>query len=112
MTKNKHYVTITELEMDNVFQPTKGWVKCYTEFHNEIVYTKNLKVKNWIQIKVYSSLRKDSRVSASVGKDSIKVCAINIQTNKGILKTKRIHRTLGWETRLIKRVTEVWEDLK
>lgn len=112
MTKNKHYVTITELEMDNVFQPTKGWVKCYTEFHNEIVYTKNLKVKNWIQIKVYSSLRKDSGVSASVGKDAIRVCAINTKTDKGIIKSKRINRVQGWETRLIKRVTEVWEDLK
>ena len=112
MTKNKHYVTITELEMDNVFQPTKGWVKCYTEFHNEIVYTKNLKVKNWIQIKVYSSLRKDSGVSASVGKDAIRVCAINTKTDKGIIKSKRINRVQGWETRLIKRVTEVWEDLR
>jgi hypothetical protein len=105
------YCTITELEMDSIFQSEKNWIKEYTDYHSEIVYTKTLKSKPWIQVKVYSSLRKNNGVSAGVGQDAIRVCAINIKTNKGIIKSRRINRVPNWEQRLKPRVEEVWKQL-
>lgn len=106
------YCTITELEMDAIFKPEKNWVKEYKGHHNEIVYYKNLKSRPNIRVIVYSSLRKNNGVSAGVGQDAIRVCAINTNTNKGVRKTNRINRVPGWEGRLIKRVEDVWNDLK
>lgn len=105
------YCTITELEMDAIFKAEKSWVKEYVGFHSEIVYTKNLKSKPWIQVKVYSSLKKSNGISAGVGKDAIRVCAINTTTNKGVIKSRRINRVPGWEDRVKTRVEEIWKQL-
>lgn len=106
------YCVITELEMDAIFKPEKNWVKEYSGYHKEIVYAKTLKSKPWIKVMVYSSLNKNSGLSAKCGSDAIRVCAISLKTDKGIIKTKRINRVPGWETRLIERVTNVWNELK
>jgi hypothetical protein len=105
------YCLITELEMDAIFKPEKNWVKEYSGFHSEIVYTKCLKSRPHIQIKVFSSLNKNSGISAKCGADAVRVCAVNLNTDKGIIKTKRINRVPGWEQRLVKRVQEVWTEL-
>lgn len=106
------YCTILESEFDNIFKPEKNWVKEFSGFHKEIVYTKCLKSKPWLQIKVFSSLNKDSGISAKCGSDAIRVAAVSLKTDKGIIKTKRINRVPGWENRLIKRVEDVWNELK
>lgn len=105
------YCTILEGEFDAIFKPEKNWNKELSGYAQEIVYTKSLKSRPWVLIKVYSSIHKNSGVSRGVGQDSIKICAINSKTNKGILKTKRIHRTPGWQERVIARVLEVWAKL-
>lgn len=106
----KTYCTITELEMDNIFKPDK-WNKEYVGYSQEIVYTKSPMKKPNLQIKVYSSLKKNSGVSAGCGKDAIRVCCINTVTKKGVIKTKRINRVPGWEGRLVERVEEVWKEI-
>lgn len=105
------YCTITELEMDAIFKPEKNWVKEYSGHHSEIVYAKCLKSRPYIKLMVYSSLNKNNGVSAGCGKDAIRVCVINTNTNRGVIKSKRINRVPGWETRLITRVQEIWTDL-
>lgn len=106
------YCTILESEFDAIFKPEKNWVKEFSGHAQEIVYTKQMTKSNPnVQIRVYSSIHKDSSVSRPCGKDSIKVCAINTKTSKGVRKTKRIHRTIGWEGRLISRVWDIWKDL-
>jgi hypothetical protein len=105
------YCLITELEMDAIFKPEKNWVKEYSGYYKEVVYSKIPKSKPWLQIRVYSSINKNNGISAGVGNDSIKVCAISLKTDKGVIKTKRINRVPGWDGRLINRVTEVWNDL-
>jgi hypothetical protein len=105
------YCTITELEMDAIFKPEKNWVKEYSGFHKEVVYSKIPKIKPWLQIRVYSSLNKNSGLSAKCGADAIRVCVINIETNKGVIKSRRINRVTGWDARLVNRVEEVWEEM-
>ena len=105
------YCTITELEMDAIFKPEKNWVKEYSGFHKEVVYSKLTKNKPWLQIRVYSSINKNNGISAGVGKDALRVCVINIKTDKGVIKTKRINRVPGWNDRLVARVNEVWNNL-
>ena len=106
------YVTILESEFDEIFKSEKNWVKEYSNNTQEIVYTKNLKSKPHLQIRVYSTLKKDSGVSREVGDDSIKVCAINTVTQKGVRKSRRINRVQNWQTRLETRVLEMWKDIK
>jgi len=105
------YCLITELEMDAIFKPEKNWVKEYSGFHKEVVYSKITKNKPWLQIRVYSSLNKNSGLSAKCGADAIRVCAINIKTDKGVIKSRRINRVPGWDSRLMNRVEEVWKEL-
>ena len=106
-----NYCTILENEFDNIFKSEKGWVKELSGMAQEIVYTKYLKSKPWLTVKVYSSIHKDSGVSRSCGKDAIRVCAINTTTNRGVIKSRRINRVPKWEDRLTDRVTEIWNQL-
>jgi len=102
------YCVITELEMDALFKRNKGWEKDYS-YQQELIYFKNVGYK---QIKVFSSLKKSSGLSAGCGQDAIRVVAINTITDKGIIKTRRINRVPGWEGRLKERVLEVWNQIK
>lgn len=105
------YVTILESEFDNIFQSEKGWVKEVTPTQNEIVYVKSLKTKPHLQFKIYSSIHKGSSLSRPCGKDAIRVCVINTNTNKGVRKSNRINRVPGWDERLKTRVQSIWEEL-
>ena len=105
------YCTILESEFDAIFKAEKNWVKELSGMAKEVVYTKSLKSKPWIQIRIYSTIHKNDGVSRGCGKDAIRVCAINTNTNRGVLKGKRINRVPGWNSRLENRVKEVWEFL-
>jgi Na+-translocating ferredoxin:NAD+ oxidoreductase RnfG subunit len=98
------YVTVTELETDTLFQSDKGWIKKQTG--NEICYEYITPKNKDVVIKVYSSVTTKG-ISKSFGKDAIRICAVNTKTSKGILKSKRVNRTLGWEHRVKDRVLEL-----
>lgn len=106
------YVTILESEFDNIFKSEKGWCKELSGQAQEIVYTKNLKSKPYYQVKIFSSISKSDGLGRKLGKDSIKVAAINTSTNRGIIKTKRINRTENWDKRVTERVIDVWNQLQ
>ncbi len=112
MAKGNTYVVVTELEMDSIFKPSKDWKKEYQEGSNEIIYTKCLKRNPNYQLKIYTSIRKDNGRGRGVGKDAIRVCAVNLKTDRGLVKTKRINRTVGWSDRLIDRVCDVWTTMR
>ena len=105
------YCTILEGEFDAIFKPEKNWNKELSGYAQEIVYTKSLKSRPWVLIKVYSSIHKDSGISRGVGKDAIRVGVISTITNKGLIKSKRINRVPGWDKRLVERVEEIWKQL-
>lgn len=105
------YVTILESEFDAIFRADRDWKKEFSGQAMEIVYTKRLKRKPDIIVKVYSSIHKNNGVSRGCGKDAIRVCAVNTATDRGVIKSNRINRVPGWESRLTKRVTDVWNQL-
>lgn len=107
-----HYVSIEKSEFDDIFKSEKGWEIETSGHEKEIVYTKCLATKPWIKVKVYSSLKQSSGISRGVGKDAIRVCAVNIKTDRGVMKSRRINRVPGWNDRLINRVTEIWTELR
>lgn len=105
------YVPVTELEFDQVLKKEKGWEKIHTQGTKEIIYVFKMKTKPFT-VKVYSSITESNGVSRGCGKDAIRVCAINHETNSGAAKTRRINRVPGWEDRLVKKVTELCINLK
>lgn len=102
------YVTITELEMDELFKDSKGWYK--TVVGGEYVYSYTMKKRPDVDILVYSSVT-PSGVSRKCGGDAIRVCAVNNTTKRGFLKSKRINRTQGWDKRVQERVMEIINNL-
>ena len=98
------YTTITELEFDSLLKHSKGWGK--EVVGNEFVYSYVPKKNPDTMVKVYSSIKLDG-VSKTVGCDSIKVCLVNTLTNRGLMKTTRIHRTAGWDVRTKAKILEV-----
>jgi len=102
------YATILEGEFDNIFTSERRWVKEYSGHANEIVYVKRFISKPNVVVKVYSSIHKKDGVSRGCGTDAIRVCAVNTVTNRGVIKSNRINRVPGWELRLKKKVTDVW----
>ncbi len=103
------YVTILESEFDAIFRPERNWVKEYSGHAKEIIYTKRFISKPDVIVKVYSSIHKNDGISRGCGKDAIRVCAVNTKTDRGVVKSNRINRVPGWEDRLKKKVTQVWD---
>ena len=107
------YTPISETEMDAVFQPAKGWTKIATQNgHGEFVYQYRTKFNPAFVVKVYSSVSASRQVSRKVGLDAIRVCAVNTVTDRGLIKSARIHRTAGWEVRVRERVLSTLTALK
>lgn len=104
------YVPVTELEFDNVLKASKGWKKEETEGTKEVVYNCRMKSKPFT-IKVFSSIKKTDGVSRDCGKDAIRICAINHNTETGAAKSVRVYRVPNWEERLQTKVTNLWTEL-
>jgi hypothetical protein len=105
------YITILESEFDKIFRPERKWVKEFSGHAKEIVYVKRFISKPNIVVKVYSSIHKNDGISRACGKDAIRVCAVNTKTDRGVIKSNRINRVPGWEDRLKKKVTDVWNQV-
>ena len=103
------FVDITELEMDSLLKKEKGWEKNFVG--REYVYVYRTKKNPDVVVKVYSSITSQG-INKNVGKDAIRVCAVNTKTNKGIFKSKRVNRTQNWEVRVKERVIELLEKIK
>lgn len=101
------YVPVTELEFDSIFLE-KGWQKTVQPGSKEITYTKNLKTKPHVCVKVYSSVKVESGLGRDCGKDAIRVVAVDMAKNKGLVKVSRVYRVPGWQNRLKERVITVW----
>lgn len=97
------YVEVTEMEFDVLFKADKGWNK--TIKGNEYVYSYVSKKNENITVFVYSSVT-PSGVGRKCGGDAIRITAVNTKTNKGIMKSKRVYRTEGWDERTKAKVLE------
>lgn len=104
------YCRISTSEMQELLKTEKGWK---TEMAGkEIVFSFNLKSYPFIQVKVFSSIKLDTGVGRDLGKDAIRVCAVNVARNIGWIKVSRVYRTTNWRENLKSRITEVIEKSK
>lgn len=105
----KTYVEVTELEFDALFQSAKGWKKEVKG--NEYVYSYALKKQPNVSILVYSSVT-STGLGRKCGGDAIRICAINTKTDKGVRKSVRVYRTLGWAERTQEKVIAMIKDIE
>jgi hypothetical protein len=103
------YVIVTELEFDNLCKAEKGWTKKIEG--GELVYHYTTVKNPDIVVKVFSSIT-PLGVSKKCGSDAIRVCAVNTVTNRGIIKTGRVNRTIGWDVRtkvkVLETISKIW----
>jgi len=59
-----------------------------------------------IVIRVYTSIQKNTSIGRRNGGDAIRVCAVNTKTDRGLVKSRRVHRTQGWRDNLKSRVMD------
>lgn len=97
------YKLVTRKEVEEVLSAERGWRKSAVKA-GEYVY--DWPVKRWpgVVIRVYTSVDKETDTSRGVGRDAIRVCVVDIPNSRGVLKARRVHRTLNWRTNLRKRV--------
>jgi len=62
-------------------------------------------------VRVYSSIAKATGVSRAVGGDAIRVCAVDLKLNRGMISAQRVHRVENWRENLRTRVLEVRDAL-
>lgn len=107
------YYNISLSEMQDLLKAEKGW---RTEQPNnnikEIVFSYAIKSLPFLVVKVCSGITLESGRSRDVGRDAIRVFAINTNTNRGWISVKRVYRVEGWRNNLQTTVTKVIMEAK
>lgn len=111
MSKNT-FELVHENQFDELLKADKNWSKEITPSTREIVYIRPFRSNPNLVIKVYSSVKQGDSLGRGCGQDAIRVCAVNIKTQKGVRKSRRVNRVPGWQGRVQERVMEMWNELK
>lgn len=98
-----HYTNVTLAQMQAALKASKGWKAVKPEVHEHVF---GWKVPHWpgVFVLVYTGIDKEGGKSRAKGKDAIRVCAVDVVNDRGVIKTKRVHRTQNWEANMQKRV--------
>jgi len=107
-------VQITLSEFAEFLRPERGWNPAQVQFRCEEY------VFDWIPfpefpkvvVRVYSSIQKHTGVSRQVGGDAIRVCAVDLAANRGLISAQRVHRVENWRENLRARVLQVRDELQ
>lgn len=106
-------VQITLSEFTEFLRADRGWSPVQVHFRcDEHVF-------DWVPfpehpkmvVRVYSSISKFTNVSRQVGGDAIRVCAVDLGSNRGMIAAQRVHRVENWRENLRARVLQVRDDL-
>lgn len=113
------YQTISKTQMKEALSAmapaltahSKGW-KLSTKPCKELVYDLPLTAFPGVVVRVYTSIDRASGMSRPSGGDAIRVCAVDlshrndkgVKVGRGVIKTKRVHRTQNWTKNLTKRI--------
>jgi hypothetical protein len=99
------YTRVHLQAMCELLRPDKGWVEV-EEHAKEYVFDFPLTSRPGVVIRVYTSIDKRTAEARRCGGDAIRVCAVNTRTNRGLVKSRRVHRTQGWRDNLKSRVLD------
>ena len=97
-----NFTNITLNDFRAVLRADKGWREELSG--NEIVFCYRLVNHQFIQIKVYSSIRLNELNIRGCGDDALRVAAVNLKTNQGWIKSARVNRVAGWQKNLRDRI--------
>jgi len=104
---DQKYEEIGIEEMREFLAPEKGWVEATLPEVKEHVFQFATKKYPDIIIRVWTSVHVDTGKTRKVGRDAIRVCAVDTVTDKGYVRSTRVNRTPGWKDRVKDRVYEV-----
>jgi len=105
MANDVNFETMTEL-----LSPEKGWIE--TDHHcGEHVFQFHLSTRPHIIIKVYSSISKQSNKRRPKGKDAIRVVAVDLKRDKGLVKSLKVLRIPTWRKNLKEAIITVFSDI-
>jgi len=99
------YTKITLEEMSDVLKADKGWAQVDSSA-KEFVYEWSIPSLDGVVIKVYTSIHKKDGIGRRKGGDAIRVCAVDTKRDRGLVKSRRVHRTQGWRDNLKSRVMD------
>jgi len=106
------YTPITLTEMTDLLVP-KGWYDATPSTSREhVLHWRCKRYADNIVLKVYTSIATAHGQGRSKGKDAIRVCAVNLTTDKGLIASKRVHRVENWRENLLARIKSVFMELK
>jgi len=107
------YTSITLTEMTDLLTPEKGWHDATPPTAKEhVLHWRVKRYADTIVVKVYTSIATAHATGRGKGKDAIRVCAVNLDTDRGLVKAKRVHRVENWRTNLKSRILHVLAELK
>lgn len=92
------FVNITLDEFRDFLKLEKGWQEFVV--NKEVVFDFPLRYNPNIKIRVFSSISTDSNTNRDVGKDAIRICAVDTLNNRGFIFSIRCNRTTNWRTNL------------
>lgn len=106
-------VQITLIEFTGFLRAERGWKPAQLSFRcDEHVFDLPLPERPEMVVRVYSSISKFGGVSRRVGGDAIRVCAVDLKSNRGMIATQRVHRVANWRDNLGARVETVMAELR
>lgn len=108
-----HAVQITLQEFTEFLRVENGWKPVDVGgYCREIVFDWSpFDARPEIVVRVYSSILKGFNVSRKVGGDAIRVCAVDVKSNRGLISSLRVYRVEGWRDNLKARVIDIRDQL-
>jgi hypothetical protein len=105
------FEAVTLADVRDFLKADKGWKEVKLPGVREHVF--DWEPKRWpgCVIRVYTSISVDHSFARRKGSDAFRVCAVDIVSSKGLLKSQRVNRTTSWRTRLQAVVTEKLADM-
>ncbi len=103
----QEYEEISIEQMREFLSASKGWVEATLPKSKEYTFQFATKKHPDIIIRVWTSIHVATGKTRKVGRDAIRVCAVNTVTDVGYVKSTRVNRTPGWQDRVKSRVYDV-----
>jgi len=100
------YVAIELNEVKELLKEEKGWKEVDVANVHEHVFDWAVPERDGVVVRVYSSISKDFGCR-KVGADAIRICAVDVKRNRGLVKSLRVYRVPNWQERVKSRVWKV-----
>lgn len=104
------FTAIAIEDMAELLSPDKGWRN--GPHRKEYVFDWGFKRYPGIVIRVYTSIDRNSGIARGLGNDAIRVCAVDTNANKGLVKAARVLRVTNWRVNLKNRIWEVMNTVR